>query len=103
MLSRKMFLWLPVSGHGMNTGAVESSFQPISFILKKIELAYENTLLSAVSPSLRVSLDLLSSGQSSWLQIQRSPVRFSALQDFLRSSGSLTESTQPHKDKWGVT
>jgi hypothetical protein len=38
---------------------------------------------------------LWSSGQSSWLQIHRSPVRFPALPDFLRSSGSGTGSTQP--------
>jgi hypothetical protein len=37
---------------------------------------------------------LWSSGQSSWLQIQRSWVRFAALSDFLRRSGSGTESTQ---------
>jgi hypothetical protein len=41
---------------------------------------------------------LWSSGQSSWLQIQRSGVRFPALPDFLRSSGSGTGSTQPHED-----
>jgi hypothetical protein len=41
---------------------------------------------------------LWSSGQSSWLQIQRSWVRFPALQDFLRSSGSGTGSTQPRED-----
>jgi hypothetical protein len=39
---------------------------------------------------------LLSSGQSSWLQIQRSRVRFPALPDFLRSSGSGTD--QPRED-----
>jgi hypothetical protein len=33
---------------------------------------------------------LWSSGQSSWLQIQRYPVRFPALLDFLRSGGSLS-------------
>jgi hypothetical protein len=38
---------------------------------------------------------LWSSGQSSWLHIQRSRVRFPTLQDFLRSSGSGTGSTQP--------
>jgi hypothetical protein len=38
---------------------------------------------------------LWSSDQSSWLQIQRSRVRFPALPDFLRSSGSGTGSTQP--------
>jgi hypothetical protein len=38
---------------------------------------------------------LWSSGQSSWLQTQRSPVRFPALPDFLRSNGSRTGSSQP--------
>jgi hypothetical protein len=41
---------------------------------------------------------LWSSGQSSWLQIMRSRVRFPALPDLLRSSGSGTGSTQPHED-----
>jgi hypothetical protein len=41
---------------------------------------------------------LWSSGQSSWLQIQRSQVRFSALPIFLRSSGSGTGSTQLRED-----
>jgi hypothetical protein len=40
---------------------------------------------------------LWSSGQSSWLQIQRSLVRFPALPDFLRSNGSGTVSTQPRE------
>jgi hypothetical protein len=44
------------------------------------------------------TLPLCSSGQSSWLQIQRSRVRFPALSDFLRSSGSGSGSTQPHED-----
>jgi hypothetical protein len=46
---------------------------------------------------------LWSSGQSFWLQIQRSRVRFPALPDFLRSSGSGTGSTQPREDNWGAT
>ena len=37
------------------------------------------------------------SGQSFWLQIQRSWVRFPALPDFLSSSGSGTGSTQPRE------
>jgi hypothetical protein len=45
---------------------------------------------------------LWSSGQNSWLQIQRSQVRFTALPDFLRSCGSGTGST-PHEDNWGAT
>ena len=40
---------------------------------------------------------LWSSGQSFWLQIQRSRVRFPALPDFLSSSGSGTGSTQPRE------
>ena len=40
---------------------------------------------------------LWSSGQSFWLQIQRSRVRFPELLDFLSSSGSGTGSTQPHE------
>jgi hypothetical protein len=38
---------------------------------------------------------LWSSGQSSWVETQRSPVRFPALPDFLSSSGSGNGSTQP--------
>jgi hypothetical protein len=41
---------------------------------------------------------LLSSGQSFWLQIHRSRVRFPALPHFLRSRGSGTGSTQPRED-----
>ena len=44
-----------------------------------------------------VRLPLWSSGQSFWLQIQRSRVRFPALPDFLSSSGSGTGSTQPRE------
>ena len=40
---------------------------------------------------------LWSSGQSFWLQIQRSRVRFPALPDFLSNSGSGTGSTQPRE------
>ena len=40
---------------------------------------------------------LWSSGQSFWLQIQRSRVLFPALPDFLSSSGSGTGSTQPRE------
>jgi hypothetical protein len=45
---------------------------------------------------------LWSSGQSSWLQIQR-PLRFPAQPNFLRSSGSGTGSTQPREDNWDAT
>jgi hypothetical protein len=46
---------------------------------------------------------LWSSGQSFWLQIQRYGVPFTALPDFLRSSGSGTGSTQPREDNWRAT
>jgi hypothetical protein len=46
---------------------------------------------------------LWSSGQSFWLQIQRSRVRFPALPDFLRSSGSGTGFTQPREGNWGAS
>jgi hypothetical protein len=49
---------------------------------------------------------LSSSGQSFWLQIQRSRVRFPALPDFLSSSGPGTGSTQPREPRevnWGAT
>jgi hypothetical protein len=46
---------------------------------------------------------LWSSGQSFWLQIQRSWVLFPAFPDILRSSGSGTGSTQPREDNWGAT
>ena len=42
-------------------------------------------------------MPLWSSGQSFWLQIQRSRVRSPALPDFLSSSGSGTGSTQPRE------
>ena len=45
------------------------------------------------------NIDRWSSGQSFWLQIQRSRVRSPALPDFLSSSGSGTGSTQPREVK----
>ena len=42
---------------------------------------------------------LWTSGQSFWLQVQRSRVRSPALPDFLTSSGSGTGSTQPREPR----
>jgi hypothetical protein len=52
--------------------------------------------------SVKIWPPLWSSSQSSWLQIQRSRVRFPALPDFLRNSGSGKGSTQPREDNWGA-
>jgi hypothetical protein len=46
---------------------------------------------------------LWSSGQSSWLQIQRSRARFPVLPDFLRISVAGTWSAEPLEDNWGAT
>jgi hypothetical protein len=54
-----------------------------------------NMLFSSVN---KETAALWYSGQSSWLQIQRSPVPFPALTDFLRSSGSGTGFTRPSED-----
>jgi hypothetical protein len=48
-------------------------------------------------PNYHIYRTLWSSGQSFWLQIQRSWVRLPALPDFLRGSGSGTGSTQPRE------
>jgi hypothetical protein len=53
--------------------------------------------LSYTSLILCIRQPLWSSGQTAWLQIQRSRVRFPALPEFLRSSGSGMESTQPRE------
>jgi hypothetical protein len=45
---------------------------------------------------------LRSSSQRSWLESQRSRLRFPSLPDFLRISGSGTVSTQPREDKSGA-
>jgi hypothetical protein len=68
---------------------------------------YLNFCVTQTKTSLEVILGigplLWSSGQSFWLQIQRSWVRFPELPNFLRSSGSGMGPTQPREDNWGAT
>ena len=58
---------------------------------------HKDTVISRLKFQFRYGPPLWSSGQSFWLQIQRSRVRFPALPDFLSSSGSGTGSTQPRE------
>jgi hypothetical protein len=60
----------------------------------------EHTTLKSIWGKLVISTrpPLWSSGQSFWLQVQRSRVRFLAIPDFLRSSGAGRGSTQPRED-----
>jgi hypothetical protein len=78
-----------------NHSGVISSFPALCLLIKLI--TFFNRYNGGWAPPLR------SSGQSFWLQIQRSRVRFSALPDFLRSRGSGTVSTQPREDNLGAT
>jgi hypothetical protein len=55
------------------------------------------TVYTIYNSLLQLRPPLWSSGQSFWLQIQRSRVRFPSLPDFLRGSGSGTGSTQPRE------
>ena len=52
-----------------------------------------------ITSLIRIRPPLWSSGQSFWLQIQRSRVRSPALPNFLSSSGSGTGSTQPREPR----
>ena len=62
-------------------------------------ISYGDILVLVVIFSYIYIPPLWSSGQSFWLQIQRSRVRSPALPDFLSSSGSGTGSTQPREIK----
>ena len=70
------------------SGRAKGLAAALCYLMNAAELVFE---------SLYVGPPLWSSGQSFWLQIQRSRVRFPALPDFLRSSGSGTGSTQPRE------
>jgi hypothetical protein len=71
----------------------------VIILLPENQKALSKTKLGVNCLYFVASTPLWSSGQSFWLQIQRSCVRFPALPDFLRSSGSGTGSNQPREDK----
>jgi hypothetical protein len=77
--------------HGVISQKMELSFQDVSK-----QTNYSQNVTTGSPP-------LWSRGQSFWLQITRSWVRFHALPNFLRSSGSGTGSTQPREDNWVAT
>jgi hypothetical protein len=62
------------------------------FMLVRSKLEYVSVVCNSITSA---GPPLWSSGQSFWLQIQRSRVRFPPLPDFLTSRGSGTGSTQP--------
>jgi hypothetical protein len=95
----------------MTHASVETEPRPAGgwFDVAIMLLGSDGPLLDAVSKQRRENHDwtvfcevwppLWSSGHSTWLQIQRSRVRFPTLPDFLSSNGSGTGSTQPREDK----
>ena len=81
----------------VNRGHTMSFCWNLIFALRELKTLSNNISIVHLRPP------LWSSGQSFWLQIQRSRVRFPALPDFLSSSGSETGSTQPREENWGAT
>jgi hypothetical protein len=67
-----------------------ASLRRVCCLVKPVEASEVHRIRAAY-----ILQSVWSSGQTSWLQTQRSPVRFPMLPDFLRSSGSGTWSTQP--------
>jgi hypothetical protein len=63
-----------------------------------ISAGFRRTILLNAKEDYMTVPPLWSSGQSFWLHIQRSLVRFPALPDVLRSRGSGTGATQPRED-----
>ena len=79
-----------------NNKIVCTSVTQIKYEGKQISIANETKFIGLYINN-NNNTPLWSSGQSFWLQIQRSRVRFPALPDFLSSSGSGKGSTQPRE------
>jgi hypothetical protein len=63
-----------------------------------LTLCLTRIVVVAFRKNVRQRPPLWSSGQSFWLQIQSSQVRFPVLPHFLKNNGSGTGSTQPRED-----
>ena len=103
MNSEGSFAWSKSTDHSppFNTGAKIQWRCTASFLTCIHDMNRDSFSLTSVYNA--TWPPLWSSGQSFWLQLQRSRVRFPALPDFLSSSGSGTGSTHPREVNWGAT
>jgi hypothetical protein len=90
----------PAAGVGRYSSIVECNVSLQLFEVRLKQLDGPTGKYNVFNVALfRVRPPLWSSGQSSWLQTQRSWIRFQVLPDFLSSFGSRTGSNQPREDK----
>jgi hypothetical protein len=101
---RRQRIWLVYCRRAVRSSARSSTILTPYFSVSPVKFRH-STSNQATTYSFRILSrpPLWSSGQSLWLQIQMSRVRFPALPDFLRSRGSGTGPTQPREDNWGDT
>jgi hypothetical protein len=92
---------VPCELHALNKTVLMTLLTNVGMYKISLKCSFVIPIFCNVNQYIR--LPLLSSGQSTWLQIQRLWVRFLALPDFMRSSGSGTGSTQPAEYNWGAT
>jgi hypothetical protein len=102
LLSQKKKPDLRGTDRGGRPGA-STNYKWNSQILLRQLLVKNHEKLVCIFSCYRERPPLWPTGQSYWLQIQRSWVRFPALPIILRSSGSGTGSTRPREDNWGDT
>ena len=84
------------NSNSATTGDIVTIYKQCNSTYKQ---CYYKSSLQFVSSVIFFGPPLWSSGQSFWLQIERSRVGSPALPDFLSSSGSGTGSTQPREVK----
>ena len=77
---------------------ISQDHDDMEFMARKLKDEYEKWGLTMnLEKTKYICIGLWSSGQSFWLEIQRSRVRFPALPDFLISGGSGTGYTHPRE------